>query len=332
MGAGSDGKASRKAAFDLVVPEAAAGSRVDVFLSQHAAVGARSWAKELAQSGGVLVDGKVVKPGSIVVRGQRVTVDPSKLPTGDPGADPGPPPASLRVMFEDPQLVVIDKPAGISAHAPESSRGRGPNVADLAVRQFGPLSLAGGEDRPGIVHRLDKDTTGLMVLAKTDEAMHFLKSQFRARSVQKEYRAIVIGSPRFDSDWIDRNLAPHPLKGDRVTVVPEGGREAQTFYEVIERFAGFTYLRCAPKTGRTHQIRVHMTSIGHSLVGDRQYRARNAQQVELPPDAPTPGRHCLHAIRLEFEHPITRERLQFEAPLPEDMAGLLEWLRRERRG
>src|SRR5690606_34803257 len=178
--------------------------------------------------------------------------------------------------------------------------------------------------------RLDKETSGVMVLARSDEAMHFLKAQFRARAVDKEYRAIVYGTPRFDSDWVERNLAPHPQKGDRMIAVAEGGREAQTFYAVVERFAGFTHVRCEPKTGRTHQIRVHMASLGHSLVGDRLYRSRNAQQAGLPDGAPDPGRHCLHARRLAFEHPLTRERLAFEAPWPADLEALLAWLREHR--
>src|SRR5690606_22556213 len=115
---------------------------------------------------------------------------------------------------------------------------------------------------------------------------------------------------RFDSDWIERNLAPHPVKGDRMVVVPEGGRQASTYYEVVERFAGFSHLLCRPKTGRTHQIRVHLTSIGHSLVGDRLYKSRNMSTRELPQGAPDPGRHCLHARSLAFEHPVTHEHLR----------------------
>ena len=145
-----------------------------------------------------------------------------------------------------------------------------------------------------------------MVLAKTDDAFHFLKGEFKARRVKKEYRAISFGEARFDSDYIVRNIASHPTKGDRMAAVAEGGREATTYYEVVERFAGFTYFACRPETGRTHQIRVHMTSVGHCLVGDRFYRSRNHLNSELPDGAPHPGRQCLHAHKLGFQHPHSR--------------------------
>ena len=128
-----------------------------------------------------------------------------------------------------------------------------------------------------------------MVVAKTEDAFHFLKGEFKARRVVKEYRAICYGESRFDSDMIERNLMTHPQKGDRVVVVLEGGREATTFYEVLERFPGITYFACRPKTGRTHQIRVHMTSVGHSLVGDRMYRSRNHSNSKLPARRPGSG-------------------------------------------
>jgi 23S rRNA pseudouridine1911/1915/1917 synthase len=311
----------------ITVPAEAGGQRVDQFLARVAGIGARSWVKDLALAGGVRIDGRPARPGSTVEAGQEVTVRPDALAVAAVVEPAVPAPAHLEVLYEDADLLVIDKPPGLAAHRPDGRRRDEPNLADLAVRLFGPLSLAGGEDRPGIVHRLDKETSGVMVLARSDEAMHFLKAQFRARTVQKEYRALTYGVPRFDSDWIERNLAPHPQKGDRIVVVQEGGREAQTFYEVLERFAGFAHLRCRPKTGRTHQIRVHLQSIGHSLVGDRQYRSRNAQARRLPDGAPDPGRQCLHARSLVFEHPRTREQLGFEAAIPADFAALLAWLR-----
>jgi 23S rRNA pseudouridine1911/1915/1917 synthase len=289
--------------------------------------------KELTRAGGVLLGGAPAKAGNTVHPGQIVTVDPAAVPATRevPAPAPAPVPVEFGVLYEDAQVIVIGKPPGLSVHRPEGRRGDGSiNLADLAVERFGPLSLAGGEDRPGIVHRLDRETSGVMVLARTDEAMHFLKAQFRARTVEKEYRAITFGVPRFDSDWIDRNLAPNPQRGDRMIVVQEGGREAQTYYEVVERFDGFSHLRCRPKTGRTHQIRVHLQSIGHSLVADRLYRSRNVQGRTMPQDAPVPDRHALHARMLAFDHPVTRERLVFEAPIPADLEALLAWLREAR--
>jgi 23S rRNA pseudouridine1911/1915/1917 synthase len=317
----------------IEVPSEAAGQRLDVFLSQRGGLGGRGAIKDLARAGAILLDGAPAKPGHTVHPGQIVTVDTAALPApAVPATSPAPPiPTSFDVLYEDAHVLVVDKPAGLSVHRPEGRRAEGStNLADLAVARFGPLSLAGGEDRPGIVHRLDRETSGVMVLARTDEAMHFLKAQFRARTIEKEYRAIAFGVPRFDSDWIDRNLAPNPQRGDRMIVVPEGGREAQTFYEVVERFDGFSHLRCRPKTGRTHQIRVHLQSIGHSLVADRLYRSRNVQGRTMPVEAPVPDRHALHARSLAFEHPVTRERLVFEAAIPADLEALLAWLRAAR--
>jgi 23S rRNA pseudouridine1911/1915/1917 synthase len=172
--------------------------------------------------------------------------------------------------------------------------------------------------------------SGVMVVAKTQVAFEFLRAQFKARTVQKEYRCLVFGEPRFQSDWIERPIATDPRHADRMTVVEEGGRESSTFYEVVERFQGFAHVRCRPKTGRTHQIRVHMTAIGHSLVGDRVYRSRLRQHDVLPDGAPDPQRQCLHAHRLVLPHPATHETIEFEAPLPADMRDLLVWLRSNR--
>ncbi len=302
--------------------------RLDVFLSQQPELGSRSVAKLLIKAGGVEVDGRVLKAGAYLKPGQEVRFSPGLLPPEETS-----PPASewsqeLKVLFEDPHMLVINKQIGIAAHRPSSHHSHEPNIADLATRHCGErLSIAAGEDRPGIVHRLDKDTTGVMVLAKTDEASHFLRSQFKARTTQKEYRAIAFGNPRFDSDYVERMIATHPRMGDRMTVVQEGGKAASTYYEVIERFAEHCYLRCLPKTGRTHQIRVHLMSIGHSIVGDRVYRSRNVRTGALPEAAPDPGRQCLHAMRLGIKHPRTHEDMSFEAPLPRDMEELLRWLR-----
>ncbi|MGE0143774.1 MAG: RluA family pseudouridine synthase [Planctomycetota bacterium] len=318
----------RRTPVAIEVPAEAEGERLDIFLARGAGLESRSRIKALAKAGGVLVDGKPAKPGQSVTAGQRILVLPLELPD-----DPAPAPVALlpevapRILFEDALLLVVDKPAGLSSHRPEGARPSGGNLADVLESLRPGLSRAGGEDRPGIVHRLDRETSGVMVVARTDAALLALKAQFKARTVEKEYRAIVFGVPRFDSDWIERAIAPHPDRGDRMVVVKEGGREASTYYEVVERFVGFSHVRCKPKTGRTHQIRVHLTSIGHSLVGDHVYRSRNHQQVALPPEAPDPARHCLHAIRLEFDHPHTHERMAFESPMPSDMERLLAWLR-----
>ncbi|MEC8651966.1 MAG: pseudouridine synthase, partial [Planctomycetota bacterium] len=151
------------------------------------------------------------------------------------------------------------------------------------------------------------------------------------RAVAKEYRCIVYGQPRFQSDWVERAIGSDPRHPDRMAVVQDGGRDASTYYEILERFDGFSHVLCRPKTGRTHQIRVHMTSIGHSLVGDRVYRSRRRQHDRLPADAPTPGRHCLHARQLSITHPQKKQRMTIEAPLPSDLEQLLTWLREHRK-
>jgi 23S rRNA pseudouridine1911/1915/1917 synthase len=308
------------------VGDAHAGRRLDLFLAAQPEIGSRPLAKELADRGRVEVDGRAARAGQVLIAGQEVRF---VLPP------PAPPPApmpdfALRVLFEDPHLLVIDKQAGLHVHPPSGARAPVVSVAALAVARCGPLPSVAGADRPGIVHRLDKETSGVMVLAKDEESVHFLKAQFKARTVRKEYAALAWGEARFDSDYIERNLAVHPRYGDRMTVVEEGGREASTYYEVVERFAGFTRFCCVPKTGRTHQIRVHLASIGHSLVGDRMYRSRRIGDASLPQGAPDPGRHCLHAARIELRHPRTHEPVTFEAPLPDDFAALLAWLRENR--
>ena len=151
---------------------------------------------------------------------------------------------------------------------------------------------------------------------------------FRDRTVDKRYTALVFGEPRFDSDWIEAPIGRSRTRPDRMSLVTEGGREARTFYETLERRRGFGLVSCFPKTGRTHQIRVHMASIGHPILGDRVYRGARGLSRHVPPDAPPLGRHALHAAGLRFAHPATGERVEFEAPLPADMADWVAWMRR----
>ncbi len=314
------------------VAQSEAGLRLDVFLTRQPEIGARTLAKAVVKAGQVDVEGRSVKPGQELSEGQLVKFDPTP-PEAVQRRPSEPPPPDPSILFEDECLLVIDKPSGLVCHpAQVSTRDLRSSVAEWARVYIPGLPVLAGEDRPGIVHRLDKETSGVMVLAKTEDAFHFLKGEFRARRVEKEYRALAYGESRFESDFIDRNIASHPTKGDRVVVVKEGGREASTFYEVVERFTGFTLFTCKPKTGRTHQIRVHMTSVGHGLVGDRFYRSRNHTNSQLPEGAPNPGRHCLHAGKLSFPHPLTREPVTFEADIAPDMAALLAWLREHRPG
>jgi 23S rRNA pseudouridine1911/1915/1917 synthase len=307
------------------------GARLDVFLARQPEVGSRVAARRLIELGLVTVTSvggtRRAKPGIALAPNDVVAFDVLAEALRDPLA-PDLPLPEVPVLFDDPWLCAIDKPPGLAAHPPEDREVVAHTVASWAKAKFGELPTAPDVERPGIVHRLDRDTTGVMVIAKTEPAMEALRLQWKERSVAKEYRCIVFGEPRFQSDWIERPIATDPRHPDRMTVVDEGGREASTFYEVVERFAGFAHVRCRPRTGRTHQIRVHMTSIGHSLVGDRIYRSRLRQHDALPTGAPSVPRQCLHAIQLDLVHPATGAPLRFHAPLPPDMVALLDWLRR----
>ncbi len=305
-----------------------AGLRLDRLLALRFEESSRAWLQKLIREGRVEIEGQEgVMPSTKLRKGDRVRVayfDASALP---PERMQDIPP--LTPLYEDEDILVIDKEAGIVCHP--GAGVRRVTVSDMACAHCGVvLPSPPGEARPGIVHRLDRETSGVMVLAKTISAMVALQKQFHDRVVQKEYLAIVFGTPRFLSDWITVALERDPKRPERIRVAPVGGRAAETYYEVKERFREFAYLLCRPKTGRTHQIRVHLDSVHHSIVGDRVYRSRKVQGIRLPEGAPVPGRQALHAHRLELVHPGSGERLAFEAPLPEDMQRFLDWLRANR--
>ena len=304
------------------------GCRVDAFLAAQPEVASRAAARRLLDAGRVTVAGRRVKPAATLAPGDEVAFQVLVDALRDPLA-PDLPLPDVPILYDDAEVCVIDKPAGLAAHPPEDPNVVAHTVASWARARFGDLPSPPDVDRPGFVHRLDRDTTGVMVLAKTATAMAALRMQWKERLVEKEYRCVVFGEPRFQSEWIDKAIAADPRQPDRMTTVEEGGRESSTFYEVVERFGAFAHVRCLPKTGRTHQIRVHMTSIGHSLVGDRVYRAQKRQHDRLPPGAPPMPRQALHARALAFTHPATEERLRLEAPMPADMAALLAFLRVE---
>jgi 23S rRNA pseudouridine1911/1915/1917 synthase len=302
------------------------GRRLDVVLVRLVSGVSRSRLQAWIREGRVSVEGRRVRrPGALIAAGARIELVPPA--PADPAAS-----AALAdhlpVLHADPELIAVDKPAGMLSHP--SERTRVGTVADLAAARFGPLPAIQGEDRPGIVHRLDRWTSGVMVLGRTRPALEHLKDQFKHRSVRKTYLALVHGAPRFDSDWIDAPIARPPERRDRYRIAPQGeGRPASTYFEVRERFDGFALLACFPKTGRTHQIRVHLASIAHPVVGDRVYRHRSTPPT-IPPEAPLVDRQALHAQVLELEHPATGAGLRFEAPLAQDITALLDWLRTHR--
>lgn len=304
--------------------EVDAGQRLDRFLVERLEGWSRSRLQGLIRDGLVEVGGRAErKAGAPLAAGASVRVE---LPPRDPKATPEQG-RSLVVLHEDEALLVVDKPAGLLTHRLES--GAEVSLAELAEARCGPLPSVQGEGRPGIVHRLDRHTSGVVVLAKQAPALEALLRQFRDREVKKTYAVLTAGEPRFASDWIEAPLGRDPRRPDRVRVLTpaEGGREAATFYEVQERLDGFTYLHCFPKTGRTHQIRVHLNHLGLEVLGDTVYRLRNSRLPSLPPEAPKPRRQMLHALRLELKHPVSGEPLEFEAELPADFGALLAWLK-----
>jgi 23S rRNA pseudouridine1911/1915/1917 synthase len=298
------------------------GERLDRVLPQLWSALSRVRAQELIRDGGVRVNGHPAeRPAQLVASGDElevVEVPSSRLRAGGSVA------AELVVLFEDEHLAVVDKPAGQIVHP--TSVVRGGTVSELAVARFGKLPAPQGGDRPGIVHRLDADTSGLLVVAKSQEAAEPLVEMFRQRGVEKRYLALVAGEPRFESDWIRSTLGRAQRRSDRVMVLPEGeGRPAETFYTVQERFERFALLECRPRTGRTHQIRVHLAHVELPVVGDKLYTGRSRRP--LPAGAPAASRHMLHAAGLEFAHPVSGAALNFESPIPQDFARWLAWLR-----
>ena len=298
----------------FVLDADAAGRRLDRALADRFPLASRTAVSGWIADGRVRVDG-VALPGKTRLRGgERVEVDvPPPRPT-----DLVPEDRPLSVLHEDDDLLVLDKPSGLTVH-PGSGRADG-TLANALVFRLRGLPTAGGADRPGIVHRLDKDTSGVMVVAKTEPAHRALARAFAAREVAKEYLAAVHGVVAAASGRVDAPLGRSSAGRTRMAV-REGGREAATEWAVEERLPRHTLLRCFPRTGRTHQIRVHLRSIGHPIVHDPLYGWRSS-----PLDAEA-GRLMLHAHRLAFAHPTTGAPLTFEAPVPADFAAALALLR-----
>jgi 23S rRNA pseudouridine1911/1915/1917 synthase len=292
-----------------------AGTRLDKFLVIRFPGYSRTLLQRLVKEGHVKVDGRAMRPGRAVEEGQQVEV---RLPTlVRPYAIPENIP--LDVLYEDAALAIINKPAGLTIH-PGAGQRHGTLANALAYR-FGELSNVQGQLRPGIVHRLDKDTSGVLLVAKDDLHHHPLARQFRERTVKKEYRAVAHGVVELDSDLISLPIGPDRHRPMRMSVRHDVGRPSDSFYEVIERFARHTYVRVLPKSGRTHQIRVHMAALGHPLVADPLYGGRTPEFEDIV------SRQMLHAFRITFRHPATGEEMSFEAPLPKDMEDLLSHLR-----
>jgi len=240
-------------------------------------------------------------------------------------ADCKPEPIEIDILFEDEQIIVLNKQAGIVVHPAPGNRSG--TLVNALLYHCPDLSGIGNVMRPGIVHRLDKDTTGTLVVAKTATAHQNISEQFKARKVQKNYIALVYGHPKTDSGMIALPIGRHPGDRKRMSTVTHGGRKALTLWRAAEKFDGAALLQVEIKTGRTHQIRVHCAAEGHPVVGDPVYgrgRAANPRCRDLLQSA---RRQMLHAFRLRFAHPLTREKMTFDSPMPADMTALLASLR-----
>ena len=307
---------------EVRVPEACDAARLDAWLAGALPGLSRARLQTLMRAGRVTVDGAPARPSSRPRPGQTVVVDvPPTLP-----AAPLPEARPLDVVYEDPDIVVLDKPAGLVVHpAPGHAAG---TLVNALLHHCRDLAGVGGVERPGIVHRLDKDTTGLLVVAKHDAALAGLARAFRSGGIRKEYLALVHGAPPRLSGTVCAPLGRDPRRRQRMAVVAVRGRAATTHYEVAERLGPFTLLRLRIETGRTHQIRVHLAHLGLPLVGDQVYGSARRDRT-VPGGA---GRPMLHACRLGFAHPRTGAPLDFRRPPHADMSALLARLRGGRPG
>ncbi|QDT68290.1 Pseudouridine synthase [Planctomycetes bacterium MalM25] len=318
---------------EFIVGEEEASRRLDALLAERLTGFSRSLLKKAIDAGRVTVDGERRKPSHRLEPGERVRVEELERPA----EGPEPEAIDLDLIYEDDDLVAVNKPAGMVVH-PAKGNWSGTLAAGLAHHFGDALSSTGGPTRPGIVHRLDRDTTGVIVVAKHDQAHERLAAQFADRSTEKEYAAIVLGEPDRDGDVIDEPIGPHPHLREKMAIrrdLPDA-RSAVTTFEVVERMKRCSLLRLTPKTGRTHQIRVHLAHRGNPVLCDKQYGGRSqitaselAGGVAKPGEEPLLARHALHARRLRINHPTTGDRLTLEAPLPEDIQRVLEFMRRE---
>jgi 23S rRNA pseudouridine1911/1915/1917 synthase len=297
--------------------------RLDQFLALHVEGLTRSRAQELIRGGFAQANGRTTKPGYRLKTGDSIALS---LPPARP-YHLVPEQVVFGVIYEDSSLIVLNKPPGVVIH-PAPGHHTGTLVHGL-LQHCRDLSGIGGELRPGIVHRLDKDTSGLMVVAKNDKAHAFLAAQFKAKQVIKQYIALVHGIVKGDQGIVDLPIARHPVRRKEMAVMPSGGREAVTHWRKIEEISGsFSLLAVTPRTGRTHQIRVHLSHNGHPVVGDPVYGFRKTWwKKHFPHGQGEVKRQMLHAERLGFIHPDSGMPCEFSAPLPEDMKHVLDLLR-----
>ncbi len=320
----------------LTVDARAHGWRVDHYLARLFPNYSRELFKRALEQSAVQVNGLAVKASRRLRVNDIVAVRLPELPDNTLQPEDLP----IQIVYEDDSLAVINKPFDMVTH-PGKGNFKG-TLAAAVQFHFDKLSSVAGQLRPGIVHRLDRDTTGVIVIAKDNNVHHRLSLQFEQRVVKKEYRAIVRGALARDSDYIRTWIKTHPKNHEKMVTCAageQGGREAVTFYEVMERFRGFTYVRLLPETGRTHQLRVHMLELKCPIISDRLYAGHNrvtkgdlaAPETIADGDDTLIARQALHAFKLQIRHPVTDREMQFEAPLPSDIEQTLEALRTYRK-
>ena len=314
------------------VKENETGMRLDQFLASMDQIVSRTQAQRLLKSGNVLLNGvSVSAPSRKVYSGQSIQLT---VPDNEP-SEITPEKGELEILHEDSELVVVNKPAGMVVH-PSAGHSSG-TLVNYLMHHCDDLSGIGGVLRPGIVHRLDKDTSGILVAAKTDSAHLHLSSQFKQHTVKRQYQAIVWGVPSKEHGIVEASIARHPVRRKEMSIVKSNGdreevntkgKHAVTHWKVLKRFKTASLIACRLETGRTHQIRVHLTSIGHPLIGDKQYgespvKNYSGLSVALIQTIKSFRRQALHAELLGFKHPVTEKWCEFKTNLPEDFNNLL---------
>ena len=302
---------------EVTIPADCAGIRLDQALARLLPDWSRSRLQTWIREKRISVDGAEALPKQKVWSGEKVEVRPA---VGPAEAVHAPEPISLDIVYEDESLIVINKPAGLVVH-PGSGNWQS-TMLNALLHHSAHLNCI---PRAGIVHRLDKNTSGLLVVAKTLEAQTHLVRQLQQHTVNRDYLALVLGIVSIDG-WVDAPVGRHPVERTKMAVTPNG-KPARTFYQVLEKLDGCTLLRCRLETGRTHQIRVHMHSVGHPLLGDPVYRGKPDRHIQNVTRLAGFSRQALHAHRLELTHPQHGRRIAWEAPLPDDMNNLLLMLR-----
>jgi 23S rRNA pseudouridine1911/1915/1917 synthase len=315
-------------AFTLTVEKADRGKRLDLFLAEQLPEQSRAQLQRYIREGSILLNAALAKAGTRVKQGDLIK---GHIPAPRP-AEALPEDLPIRLIYEDGDIVVVDKPPGMAVHP--AGRMQSGTLVNALLFRVKDLKGVGGVLRPGIVHRLDKGTSGVMVVAKNDLAHEALVRQFKGREVKKIYLALVYGTVKGKEGVIAAPIGRHPIDRKRFSLRTRQPKEALTEWQVKEHFVGITLVEVAPRTGRTHQIRVHMASINHPLVGDPLYtKKRRLAQIEDPVlrgRIEALGRQALHASSLAFRHPFTGKMVEFTAPLAVDIEKILEVLRDKR--